>query len=91
MNRESWPPIVEYLDCILLIDISLRRKIVYATITESEMQRCYMIQLDISVKRVAQLLLVNSQAISQTRKLLYTKLTGERGGSNDLDSYIKNI
>ena len=91
MNKEKWPQIVEYLDCVLFIDFSHRLKSLYPSISESEMQRCYLINLDIHVKRIAQLLCVSSQSISQTRKRLYTKLTGERGGSNDLDSYIKNI
>ena len=63
----------------------------YPRISELDLNVCYLVKLEIPVGRIAVLLSVNSQAISNKRKRLYEKLTQEKGSAQDFDKFINGL
>ena len=60
-------------------------------LTIQERRLCYLIKINVKPSRVAQLLNMADNNVSMWRKRLFTKATGQAGGSKDFDSYILNI
>lgn len=88
MDEEQWSILVDRIDHLLYIDFTGRLRFLYPGISDIELQICCFTKLNISVKRMALLLCITSQAVSSGRRRLYTKLTGKKGTPKDFDSYI---
>lgn len=91
MDKEKWSVLIDLIDHLLYIDFTHRLRFLYPSISEFELQICYLVKLKIPVKRIACLLSSTSQTISINRNRLYTKITGDKGSSKDFDSFILNL
>lgn len=91
IDKEKWSIIIDLIDHLLYNDFTYRIKSLYPGISGFELQICYLVKLEIPVKRMAYLLCVTSQTISLNRKRLYSKLTGKKGSSKDFDSFIQEF
>lgn len=91
IDKEKWSILIDLIDHLLYKDFTYRIKSLYPGISGFELQICYLVKLEIPVKRMAYLLCVTSQTISLNRKRLYSKLTGEKGSSKDFDSFIQEF
>ena len=80
LDEVQWAEVIKMIDHIL-----------YPRISELDLNVCYLVKLEIPVGRIAVLLSVNSQAISNKRKRLYEKLTQEKGSAQDFDKFIKTF
>lgn len=86
------------IDHILYKDFTGKIRMLYPRISELDLNVCYLVKLEIPVGRIAVLLSVNSQAISNKRKRLYEKLTQEKGShrisissSKPFDAFIPSM
>lgn len=91
IDKEKWSILIDLIDHLLYNDFTYRIKSLYPGISGFELQICYLVKLEIPVKRMAYLLCVTSQTISLNRKRLYSKLTGKKGSSKDFDSFIQEF
>lgn len=91
IDKEKWSILIDLIDHLLCNDFTYRIKSLYPGISGFELQICYLVKLEIPVKRMAYLLCVTSQTISLNRKRLYSKLTGKKGSSKDFDSFIQKF
>lgn len=91
MNKERWAILIDRIDHLLYKDFTHRLKFLYPNISEYELQICYLVKLNIPIKRIAFLLSTTSQTISVNRRRLYTKLTGKSGSSKDFDLFLSDF
>lgn len=89
LDEEKWAEVIKMIDHILYKDFTGKIRMLYPRISELDLNVCYLVKLEIPVGRMAVLLSVNSQAISNKRKRLYEKLTQEKGSAQDFDKFIK--
>jgi len=88
MDEEQWKILIDRIDHLLYIDFTGRLRFLYPGISDIELRICCLTKLNIPVKRIASLFCITSQAVSASRRRLYTKLTGRKGTPKDFDSYI---
>lgn len=91
LDETQWQEVVKMIDHVLYVGFIGRIKILYPRISEQDLRVCCLTKLKIPVKRIAMLLSVNSQAISNRRKHLYETLTHEKGTAQEFDRYIENL
>lgn len=91
LDEAQWPEVIKMIDHILYKDFTGKIRILYPRISELDLNVCCLVKLQIPVGRIAVLLSVNSQAISNIRKRLYEKLIQERGSAQDFDKFIKTF
>ena len=89
LDETQWPEVVKTIDHVLYRDFTSKIRILYPRISELDLVVCCLTKLDIPVGRIASLLSVNSQTISNKRKRLYEKLTHQKGSAQDFDEFIK--
>jgi tetratricopeptide repeat protein len=89
LDEVQWAEVIKMIDHILYKDFTGKIRMLYPRISELDLNVCYLVKLEIPVGRIAVLLSVNSQAISNKRKRLYEKLTQEKGSAQDFDKFIK--
>lgn len=89
LDETQWPEVVKTIDHVLYRDFTSKIRILYPRISELDLVVCCLTKLDIPVGRIASLLSVNSQTISNKRKRLYEKLTHQNGSAQDFDEFIK--
>lgn len=88
LDLVQWPEIVKWIDHIGYSNFTHRIKMMYPSITETDLQICCLTKLRIPVCRMAVLLTMTSQGISLKRKRLFKKLTKKDGSPQDFDKYI---
>lgn len=91
LDEVQWAEVIKMIDHILYKDFTGKIRMLYPRISELDLNVCYLVKLEIPVGRIAVLLSVNSQAISNKRKRLYEKLTQEKGSAQDFDKFIKTF
>lgn len=91
LDETQWQEVVKMIDHVLYVGFISRIKILYPRISEQDLRVCCLTKLKIPVKRIAVLLSVNSQAISNRRKHLYETLTHEQGTAQEFDKYIDKL
>ena len=91
LDEVQWAEVIKMIDHILYKDFTGKIRMLYPRISELDLNVCYLVKLEILVGRIAVLLSVNSQAISNKRKRLYEKLTQEKGSAQDFDKFIKTF
>lgn len=91
LDEVQWAEVIKMIDHILYKDFTGKIRMLYPRISELDLNVCYLVKLEIPVGRIAVLLSVNSQAISNKRKCLYEKLTQEKGSAQDFDKFIKTF
>lgn len=91
LNETQWPEVIKMIDHILYKDFTGKIRMLYPRISNLDLNVCCLVKLQIPVGRIAVLLSVNSQAISNKRKRLYEKLTQESGSAQDFDKFIKTF
>lgn len=91
LDETQWPEVVNMIDHVLYAGFTGKIKILYPRISEQDLRVCCLTKLKIPVKRIATLLSVNSQAISNRRKYLYETLTHEKGTAQEFDRFIDNL
>ena len=91
LDEVQWAEGIKMIDHILYKDFTGKIRMLYPRISELDLNVCYLVKLEIPVGRIAVLLSVNSQAISNKRKRLYEKLTQEKGSAQDFDKFIKTF
>lgn len=91
LDKAQWPEVIKMIDHILYKDFTGKIRMLYPRISELDLKVCCLVKLQIPVGRIAVLLSVNSQAISNIRKRLYEKLTQEKGSAQDFDKFIKTF
>lgn len=89
LDEGQWPEVIKMIDHILYKDFTGKIRMLYPRISELDLHVCCLVKLQIPVGRIAVLLSVNSQAVSNIRKRLYEKLTQEKGSAQDFDKFIK--
>ena len=89
LDEAQWPEVVKAIDHVLYRDFTSKIRMLYPRISELDLVVCCLTRLDIPVGRIASLLSVNSQAISNKRKRLYEKLTHQKGAAQDFDEFIR--
>ena len=82
---------VKAIDHVWYRDFTSKIRMLYPRISELDLVVCCLTRLDIPVGRIASLLSVNSQAISNKRKRLYEKLTNQKGTAQDFDEFVKDF
>lgn len=60
-------------------------------ISLEELRICYLVKIDIPVKRIAILMNITSSGVSQCRRRLYKKLTKEAENAEKFDSFITDL
>ncbi len=60
-------------------------------ISLEELRICYLVKIDIPVKRIAILMNITSSGVSQCRRRLYKKLTKEAENAEKFDSFIADL
>ena len=60
-------------------------------ISLEELRICYLVKIDIPVKRIAILMNITSSGVSQCRRRLYKKLTKEAENAEKFDSFIAGL
>ena len=60
-------------------------------ISLEELRVCYLVKIDIPVKRIAILMNITSSGVSQCRRRLYKKLTKEAENAEKFDSFIADL
>lgn len=60
----------------------------YSRISLEELRICYLVKINIPVKRIAILMNITSSGVSQCRRRLYKKLTKEAENAEKFDSFI---
>ncbi|RHU29360.1 hypothetical protein DXD68_05620 [Parabacteroides sp. TM07-1AC] len=91
LDETQWPEVVKAIDHVLYRDFTSKIRMLYPRISELDLVVCCLTRLDIPVGRIASLLSVNSQAISNKRKRLYEKLTNQKGTAQDFDEFVKDF
>ena len=89
LDEAQWPEVVKAIDHVLYRDFTSKIRMLYPRISDLDLVVCCLTRLDIPVGRIASLLSVNSQAISNKRKRLYEKLTHQKGAAQDFDEFIR--
>lgn len=90
ITEAEWDELSTWCD-ILFPGFSERLKVLYPTIGSSELKLCYLKKIDIPVKKIANLLFMTSQGVSHKWKRLYTKITGCKGSTTDMDLFIADL
>lgn len=62
-----------------------------ATISQTDLQMCCLIKMDVAPSIIAQLLCCTNAAVSMKRSRLFQKLTGEKGTPEQCDRFIREI
>ena len=70
LDEVQWAEVIKMIDHILYKDFTGKIRMLYPRISELDLNVCYLVKLEIPVGRIAVLLSVNSQAISNKRKRL---------------------
>lgn len=91
LDASQWPEVIKMIDHVLYKDFTGKIRMLYPRISELDLNVCCLVKLQIPVGRIAVLLSVNSQAVSNIRKRLYEKLTQEKGSAQDFDKFIKTF
>lgn len=91
LDEAQWPEVIKMIDHVLYKDFTGKIRMLYPRISELDLNVCCLVKLQIPVGRIAVLLSVNSQAVSNIRKRLYEKLTQEKGSAQDFDKFIKTF
>lgn len=59
--------------------------------SQKELRLCLLLKTGLSVTTIAELLYCTVSSVSATRSRLYTKITGTKGSSHDLDIYVGSL
>lgn len=86
----------EWSELCLLIDATYpnftkRLFDLYSRISLEELRVCYLVKIDIPVKRIAILMNITSSGVSQCRRRLYKKLTKEAENAEKFDTFISDL
>lgn len=87
ITETIWLEIQQIIDAIYN-DFTYRLRKEYPKITQEELKVCYLIKMQVPVKRMAEIMSKTSSGVSKTRGRLYEKLTGEKGNAEKLDKLI---
>lgn len=63
----------------------------YNKITEEEIRICYLVKMNVPVKKIASMMHISSSGVSQCRRRLYTKFTNEPGSAENFDRFIADF
>jgi len=77
----------DYLDP--LYDRLTNRLLALADLSATELRICYMLKLEIAPADMADILCRTTSAVSQSRRRIYKKLTGQPGSAQQLDELIE--
>ncbi|MBR1469058.1 MAG: hypothetical protein IJ605_02945, partial [Prevotella sp.] len=89
LTDEDWTIIAKNIDEIY--DNFTYRLLSLAKLSETEMQVCYLIKLEMPPARMAETLFKTKSAITMIRQRLYSKITRKNGSAKELDEFIKTF
>lgn len=86
----------EWSELFLLVDATypnFKKRLLElcSRISLEELRICYLVKIDIPVKRIAILMNITSSGVSQCRRRLYKKLTKEAENAEKFDSFIAGL
>jgi DNA-binding CsgD family transcriptional regulator len=88
LTDEEWTQLAtDFLDP--LYDRLTNRLLALADLSATELRICYMIKLEIAPADMADILSRTTSAVSQSRRRIYQKLTGQPGSAQQLDELIE--
>ncbi|MDH6358998.1 tetratricopeptide repeat protein [Parabacteroides sp. PF5-9] len=90
ISDEAWLELMAWLD-LVYADFTRRLKGLCPTMSEKELRICCLVKVDIHVRRIAEIVCMTSQGVSNVRSRLYTRLTGQKGSAVDFDNFIANF
>lgn len=86
----------EWSELFLLIDatyLNFKKRLIelYSGISQEELRICYLVKINIPVKKIAILMNITSSGVSQCRRRLYKKLTNEAENTEKFDLLITDL
>lgn len=72
-------------------DFTERLSKVYNKISDEELRICYLVKMKIPVKKIASIVHISPSGVSQCRRRLYKKFTGEPENTESFDKFIADF
>ena len=63
----------------------------YPQISIEEIHICYLVKIQLSIKKIASIMHITSSGVSQCRRRLYKKFTGEPQNTEKFDKFIADF
>ena len=89
MTEEEWQQLKNSIDSIY--DNFTFRLLNITNLSKTELRICYLLKMGVPPKEMADILNKTKSAITQARKRMLRKLTGEAGKAEKLDEIIQNL
>ena len=89
LTDEDWKTIAKNIDEIY--NNFTYRLLSLAKLSETEMQVCYLIKLEVAPAKMAGMLFKTKSAITMIRQRLYSKITHKKGSAKELDEFVKTF
>ena len=89
MTEEEWQQLKNSIDSIY--DNFTFRLLNITNLSKTELRICYLLKMEVPPKEMADILNKTKSAITQARKRMLRKLTGEAGKAEKLDEIIQNL
>lgn len=90
LNACEWVELQQLIDATYQ-DFTRRLVKVYNRISDEEIRICYLVKMKISVKKIASIIHISPSGVSQCRRRLYKKFTGEPENAENFDKFIADF
>lgn len=90
LGPSEWAELHQLIDATYP-DFTNRLIKLYPQISIEEIHICYLVKMQLSIKKIASIMHVTSSGVSQCRKRLYKKFTGEPQNTEKFDKFIADF
>lgn len=90
LNPSEWEELHQLIDATYPAFTNRLIKL-YPQISIEEMHICYLVKMQLSIKKIAFIMHVTSSGVSQCRRRLYKKFTGEPQNTEKFDKFIADL
>ena len=90
LNACEWIEVRHLIDATYQ-DFTVRLSKVYNKISDEELRICYLVKMKVPVKRIAAIVHISPSGVSQCRRRLYKKFTGEPENAENFDKFITDF
>lgn len=90
LSPSEWEELHQLIDATYP-DFTNRLIRLYPQISIEEIHICYLVKMQISIKKIAFIMHITSSGVSQCRRILYKKFTGEPQNTEKFDRFIADF
>ena len=90
LSPSEWEELHQLIDATYP-DFTNRLIRLYPQISIEEIHICYLVKMQLSIKKIAFIMHITSSGVSQCRRRLYKKFTGEPQNTEKFDKFISDF